>query len=169
MGGFVQVAREHDGVELVGIESPQFPKTGSGSGWLTEATYEHFVGRMIAELKAAGKFDGVYLCVHGAMAARGIPRPEAELARRVRAVVGPKARIAATFDPHGNEDAEFLGHANMAFCVKYFPHYDSHLQGERAARMLIRAIRGDYDPQTVTVRVPIISPTVLQWTGSSAP
>jgi microcystin degradation protein MlrC len=165
MGGFVQVAREHDGVELVGIRSPQFPKTGSGSGWVTEEAYEHFVGRMIEGLKSGGKFDGVYLCVHGAMAARGVPRPEAELARRVRAVVGPKARIAGTFDPHGNEDAEFLRHANMAFCVKYFPHYDSHLQGQRAARMLIRAIRGDYDAQTVTVRVPIISPTVLQWTG----
>jgi len=55
----------------------------------------------------------------------------------------------------------------MAFCVKYFPHYDSYLQGERAARMLIRAIRGDYKPATVTVKVPILTPTVLQWTGAS--
>jgi microcystin degradation protein MlrC len=55
----------------------------------------------------------------------------------------------------------------MAFTVKYFPHYDSHLQGQRAARMLVRAIRGDYKPATVTVKVPIISPTVLQWTGAS--
>jgi microcystin degradation protein MlrC len=167
MGGFVQVAREYEAVELVGIESPLFPKTGSGSGWVTEEAFEHFVGRMIDGLKSGEKFDGVYLCVHGAMAARGIARPEAELARRVRAAVGEKARIAGTFDPHGNEDEEFLRHADMAFCVKYFPHYDSHLQGQRAARMLIRAIRGDYDPQTMTVRVPIISPTVLQWTGAS--
>ena len=29
MGGFVKVAREFDGVELVGIESPLFPKTGT--------------------------------------------------------------------------------------------------------------------------------------------
>ena len=33
--------------------------------------------------------------------------------------------------------------------------------------MLVRAIRGDYKPVTVTQRVPIISPTVLQWTGAS--
>jgi microcystin degradation protein MlrC len=51
--------------------------------------------------------------------------------------------------------------------VKYFPHYDDRLQGERAARMLIRAIRGDYKPTTVTVKVPIITATVLQWTGAS--
>ena len=55
----------------------------------------------------------------------------------------------------------------MAFCVKYFPHYDMHLQGERAARMLVRAIRGEYRPSTVTINVPVISPTVLQWTGAS--
>ena len=55
--------------------------------------------------------------------------------------------------------------ADMAFCVKYFPHYDSHLQGERAARMLIRAIRGDQ--ARGRDGVPIISPTVMQWTGAS--
>ncbi|HSZ90683.1 MAG TPA: M81 family metallopeptidase, partial [Acetobacteraceae bacterium] len=49
----------------------------------------------------------------------------------------------------------------------YFPHYDSYLQGERAARCLVRAIRGDYMPASVTRKVPIISPTVFQWTGAS--
>ncbi len=167
MGGFVKVAREFDGVELVGIESPLFPKTGTGSGWITQEAYETFAGRMIAELKATGPYDGVYLSLHGAMGVRGVPRPEAELARRVREVVGRQAFIVGTFDPHGNEDEQFLAHADMAFAVKYFPHYDSHLQGERAARMLVRAIRGDYKPATVSQRVPIISPTVLQWTGAS--
>ena len=122
---------------------------------------------MIAGLKAEAAFDGVYLCVHGAMAVRGVPRPEAELARRVREAVGPKAFIAATFDLHGNEDEAFLRSADMAFAVKYFPHYDEYLQGERAARTLVRAIRGDYKPTHVTIRVPVISPTVLQWTGAS--
>jgi microcystin degradation protein MlrC len=167
MGGFVKVAREYDSVELVGIESPLWPKTGSGSGWITEAAYETFAGRMIAEIKAHSPFDGVYLSLHGAMAVRGIPRPEAELARRVRHAVGPDAFIAATFDLHGNEDEEFLRHADMAFAVKFFPHYDGYLQGERAARTLVRAIRRDYRPTHATVKVPIIAPTVLQWTGAS--
>jgi microcystin degradation protein MlrC len=167
LGGFVKMAREFEGVELTGIESPLWPKTGIGSGWVTEEAFETFAGRMIAEIKAEAAFDGVYLCVHGAMAVRGVPRPEAELARRVRQAVGPKAFIAATFDLHGNEDEAFLQHADMAFAVKYFPHYDEYLQGERAARTLVRAIRGDYKPVHVTLRVPVISPTVLQWTGAS--
>jgi microcystin degradation protein MlrC len=167
IAGFVKVAREFDGVELAGIESPLHSKRGTGSGWITNEAFEHFAGKMIAELHALGPFDGVYMALHGAMGVRGVPRPEAELARRVRAAVGPGKPIAATFDPHGNEDEEFLRHADMAFTVKYFPHYDMHLQGERAARMLVRAIRGDYRPSHVTVKVPIISPTVLQWTGAS--
>ena len=32
--------------------------------------------------------------------------------------------------------------------------------------MLVRAIRGDYKPAHKTIKVPVISPTVLQWTGA---
>src|SRR6267378_2368937 len=120
MGGFVKVAREHAGVELVGIESPLWPRTGTGSGWITREAYEHFLGRMIAELERGGRWHGVYLALHGAMGVRGVARPEADIARRVR-----------------------------------------------AARMLTRAIRGDYTPVSATVKVPILTATVLQWTGAS--
>src|SRR5207237_7883233 len=120
MGGFVKVAREYDGVELVGIESPLWPKTGTGSGWVTQQAYETFVGRMISEIAASGPFDGVYLSLHGAMGVRGVPRPEAELARRVRETVG-RAFIVGTFDPHGNEGEQILPPAEMAFTRQYFP------------------------------------------------
>jgi microcystin degradation protein MlrC len=167
LGGFVQVAREYAGVELVGIESPLWPRTGSGSGWVSAAAFETFAGGITTGLRHGGPFDGVYLALHGAMAVRGVARPEAELARRVRAVVGAGVPIAATFDPHANEDEAFLRHADMAFAVKYFPHYDAHLQGQRAARALVRAIRGDFRPAHATVKVPILTPTVVQWTGAS--
>src|ERR1700730_11769522 len=167
MGGFVKMAREFDGVELVGIESPLWPKTYMGSGWVTQEAYETLVGRMIEEIKLANRFDGIYLCLHGAMAVRGVPRPEAELARRVREAVGPKAFIAATFDLHGNEDEAFLKYADMAFAVKYFPHYDGYLQGERAARTLVRAIRGDYQPTHESKKSRSVAPPVRQGSGAS--
>jgi microcystin degradation protein MlrC len=167
MGGFVKMAREFEGVDLVGIESPLWPKTYMGSGWVTSEAFETLVGKMIAGVRAEGPFNGVYLSLHGAMAVRGIPRPEAELARRVREVVGPDVPIAATFDLHGNEDDEFLKHADMGFAVKYFPHYDEYLQGERAARMLMRAIRGDYKRAHAVRKVPVLTATVRMWTGAS--
>ncbi|HEY4252639.1 MAG TPA: M81 family metallopeptidase [Roseomonas sp.] len=167
IGGFVQVAREYHDVDLIGIESPLWPKTGSGSGWVTREAYEHYLGVMLEGLREEPRLDGVYLALHGAMAVRGVPRPEADIARRVREVVGPDVVLAATFDPHGNEDEQFLRYADMAFTVKYYPHYDMHLQGQRAARMLVRAIRGSFRPAHAVVRVPIVSPTGVQWTGAS--
>ncbi len=167
IGGFVAVAREYANVELVGIESPLGSKKGSGSGWITKDAFQYFLDRRILDLKAQGNFDGAYLCLHGAMGVRDVAKPESEIARRVREVIGPKGFIVGTFDPHGNEDGEFLRHANLAFCIKYYPHYDGYLQGERAARTLIRCIRGQYKPVSATRKPPILTPSVLQWTGAS--
>lgn len=164
--GFVQVAREHGGVEIVPLTSPGgWPLGDSGRGWIKREAFEHYAKLMIDDLRAKAPVDAVYLSLHGAAAVEGVPRPEAELAKRVRDVVGPGVPIAGTFDPHGNEDAEFLRHANFSLVQKYYPHYDARLQGERAARLLIRTARGDYRPTTATRKPGIITPTVVQWTG----
>src|SRR5712692_10414919 len=47
MGGFVKVAREHAGVELVGIESPLWPRTGTGSGWIAYSDHRDHSVRAI--------------------------------------------------------------------------------------------------------------------------
>ncbi len=167
VGGFVRQAREFGDVELVGLTSPAGVWGGSSRTWNQEEAFDHFVGQMLEELEAALPVDGVFLSLHGAMAVRNIPRPEAEMARRFREAVGPDVPIVATFDLHGNEDEEFLRWADGAFVTKRFPHYDSYLQGERAARYLRRVMRGDYTPTTATRRPPVITPTVLQWTGAS--
>jgi microcystin degradation protein MlrC len=165
--GFVAGARDQGDMELIGLESPRGVWGGSSRSWNTEATFDHFVGRMLDDLRAALPVDGVFLALHGAMAVRGIERPEAEVARRFREVVGPDVPIVATFDLHGNEDDAFLRWADGAFVTKRFPHYDAHRQGERAARYLHRVMRGDYSPATATRKPPILTATVLQWTGAS--
>jgi microcystin degradation protein MlrC len=122
---------------------------------------------LLNDLRSAMPVDGVYLSLHGALAVRDVPRPEAEIARRVREVVGPEVPIAATFDLHGNEDRAFLEQADFAFVTKRYPHYDARLQGERAARALVRTMRGQYRPTTATRKPGVITATVLQWTGQS--
>jgi microcystin degradation protein MlrC len=167
VGGFVDQTRGFGDVELIGLESPRGVWGGSSRSWNTEEAFDHFVGRMLDELREAMPVDGVFLALHGAMAVRNIPRPEAEMARRFREVVGPDVPIVATFDLHGNEDEEFLRWADGAFVTKRFPHYDAYRQGERAARYLRRIMRGEYAPATATRRPPILTATVLQWTGTS--
>jgi microcystin degradation protein MlrC len=165
--GFVSQARDYGDIELVGITSPYEVFGGSSRSWNSEASFEHFMGLILDDLRAKLPVDGVYLALHGALAVRDVPRPEAEIARRVRELLGEDVPIVGTFDLHGNEDAEFLRWAEGAFVTKRYPHYDARLQGERAARYLRQVMRGEYRPTTATRRPPIITATVLQWTGRS--
>jgi microcystin degradation protein MlrC len=165
--GFVRQADDYGDMELVGLTSPDEVFGGSSRAWSTEQTFNHFMDLMLADLKDAMPVDGVYLALHGAMGVRDVPRPEAEIARRFREVVGPDVPIAATFDLHGDEDAEFLRWADFSFVTKRYPHYDAGLQGERAARALHRVMSGTYKPTTATRKPGIITPTVFQWTGAS--
>jgi microcystin degradation protein MlrC len=164
--GFVRQARDYGDMELIPLTSPNEPFGGSSRSWSTEESFETFLTAMLEELRAALPVDGVYLALHGALAVRNVPRPEAEIARRFREVVGPDVPIAASFDLHGNEDAEFLRWANFAMVTKRFPHYDDGIQGERAARALHRAMKGTYTSTTATRKPGIITATVLQWTGA---
>jgi len=165
--GFVHAANEYSDVELVGLESPVGVYGGSSASWSTEDAFNHFMDKMIEDLHEAMPVDGVYLALHGAMAVRGIPRPEAEIARRFREVVGPDVPIVGSFDLHGNEDEQFLQWADMAFVTKRYPHYDAGVQGARSARALVRIARGMYQSTTATRKPGVITPTVLQWTGQS--
>ncbi len=166
IGGFVRAAKEYDNLELVGILSPRDAKGGSSGSWITQEAYDKYANGIANDLKAQGPFDGVYLAIHGAMAVTGVPKPEAELARRVRQTVG-QIPIVATFDLHANEDHEFLDAADGGFIVKRYPHYDSALQGDRAMRYLLRVIKGDYKPTKATAKPGVITPSVVQGTGQS--
>ncbi len=165
--GFADRAREYGDIEFVPLSSPAGVFGGSSRSWNTEETFNHFLDQMLQELRSALPVDGIYLALHGAMAVRNVPRPEAEMARRFREVVGPDVPIAATFDLHGNEDAEFLRWADFSLVTKRFPHYDSFIQGERAARALRLAMSGAYKPTTATRKPGVVTATVLQWTGRS--
>ena len=165
--GFVAQAQDYGDIELIGLRSPTGVFGGSSRSWNTKEAFDGFLNAMIEDLEAAMPVDGVYLALHGAMAVRDVPRPEAEIARRFREVVGPDVPIAGTFDLHGNEDEEFLKHADFAFVTKRYPHYDSSIQGGRAARAVHRVMSGTYMPTTATRKPGVITATVLQWTGQS--
>jgi microcystin degradation protein MlrC len=119
--GFVSQVHELGGVELVGLLSPRDAVGGSSGSWITKEAFDKYTGGIVKDLEEQGPFDGVFLALHGAMAVTGVSRPEAEIARRVRAAVGD-IPIVATFDLHGNEDEAFLAVADGTFTVKRYPH-----------------------------------------------
>ncbi|MEL7122228.1 MAG: M81 family metallopeptidase [Bacteroidota bacterium] len=165
--GFVHTARLWNDIELVPIKSPDFVFGGSSRSWNSKESFDHFMKIILDDLEAKKPIDGVYLALHGAMAVRDIPRPEAEIAKRIREALGEDVPIVASFDLHGNEDGEFLEWADAAFVTKRYPHYDAFLQGERSANFINRALKGDYKATTASRKPPILTATVLQWTGAS--
>ena len=165
-GGFVHQASLFKDVELIGINSPDRVFGGSSRSWNTKKSFEHFMKIILDDLKSKLPVDAVQLSLHGAMATRDVPRPEAEIAKRVRELVGPDIPISGTFDLHGNEDGEFLKWANAAFVTKRFPHYDAPLQGERSANFLYRSVKNKFKSTTATRKPGILTATVLQWTGA---
>lgn len=166
IGGFKNMCEEYGGVELFGMLSPRGAKGGSSGSWITREAFEKYSNGIVDDIKKFGPFDGVYLSLHGAMAVTGVPKPEAELVRRIRKVVGD-VPIAVTLDLHGNEDHELSDAADAVFIVKRYPHYDTFLQGERAARVMINTIRGHYKPAMATRKPGVITPSVYQGTGVS--
>ncbi len=101
------------------------------------------------------------------MAVTGVPRPESEIVRRVRAVVGDTVPIMVTLDLHANEDRALSDVASGVFITKRYPHYDAALQGERAARVMMRVIKGTYKPVMATRKPGVLTPSVFQGTGVS--
>ena len=77
VGGFVHAANGYKNLSVIGINSPDAVFGGSSRSWETRDSFEHFMTIISDDLKSKMPVDGVYLALHGAMAVRGIPRPEA--------------------------------------------------------------------------------------------
>ena len=166
IGGFKTICEEYGGIELVGILSPRGARGGSSGSWITKDAFDKYSFGIVDDMRQAGHLDGVFLSLHGAMAVTGVPKPEAEIVRRVREEVN-NIPIMVTLDLHANEDHELSDAADAVFIIKRYPHYDTTLIGERAARVMIKTIRGGYKPTMATRKPGVITPSVFQGTGVS--
>jgi microcystin degradation protein MlrC len=91
---------------------------------------------------AAGGFDGVYLSLHGACVTETDAEADLTVVRRVRAAVGPRVPVVASFDFHGNVSPQMVGLLDGASVYRTYPHVDMDAAARRALRLLERALRG---------------------------
>lgn len=134
---------------------PLFSAWAVPGGPLSAETVHAFRDLLVDGLTAAGPLDGVYLCMHGAMGARGIEDPESMLLEAVREVIGPTTPLVITLDLHANLTRRRV--AGLTSLVAYHtnPHRDHVAVGQRAGEILIGTITGAHRPTTAWRSLPM--------------
>lgn len=155
--GFLEVA-EAQGWEAV----PTVCYTALPSGTVDHAAFAHFLTEFDAALKAAlaaGKLDGIWLALHGAMVTTACPDPEGTLLAHIRSVPGcEELPVFGVFDLHANFTAAMAEHANALVAYRENPHTDARESAVRSARLLARALDEGRRPRMLSCNAPVIWP-----------
>ena len=110
-------------------------------GYVEADAFETIVGEIVQTI-ADTKPDAAYLDLHGAMVTRRYDDAEAEIAARVRAVIGQDVPFVLSFDLHGNLSPAISELTDGVTLYRTYPHTDLAETGARAARLLDRLLEG---------------------------
>jgi microcystin degradation protein MlrC len=157
MGGYLAVADEIKAQVVVPLCASSPP-----SGPVDSDAYETFC-RTITDAVAQGGFDAIWLDLHGAMVAERYEDGEGELLRRIRAI-DPRTPICVAYDMHANLFDAMVANAQIVTGYHTYPHIDQRETAERAARALLRAMRGEVRPTAAWGTAPMLPHVMAQGT-----
>lgn len=153
IGGALRVLVAQPDIELVPAYGACLITSG---GTLAKPDWEQIAGDFIRALEAAPPLDGVYFCMHGAMASEEELDPEGYLLEQARRVLGEDIPIVVSLDLHGILTEHMVRHSNAIVAYHTYPHVDFFETGERAARLLLRIMAGEVHPVTAVVPIPAL-------------
>lgn len=160
LGGYIDFARE-TGAELI----PTISASAVPSGYVAAEAHEALVTKLLDGIQAAGRIDGVLLCLHGAMVTEGIPDAEGDILSRVRRLVGPGLPVVATLDYHATLTDQMVLEADGLFGYNTYPHVDGYERALEAAAFITNLIDGKIRPVHHVVRPPLAPGVVPARTG----
>ncbi|MGY4627044.1 M81 family metallopeptidase [Bradyrhizobium sp. USDA 4486] len=161
LGGFIDIC-ERERIEMV----PIVKAPGSAAGPAADDAFNHYCQVIVDGLKAhRDSLDGVLLDLHGACTTPTRLDPDGDMVRLVRNAVGPDVPIMLALDYHGNLDASTIADATATFGYHYSPHIDMGDTGRRAARCLVRTLRGEINPVTAIARPGVMVPSIFSATN----
>jgi microcystin degradation protein MlrC len=157
MGGYLAVADELKADVVVPLCASAPP-----SGPVDSDAYETFC-RMITDAVAQGGFDALWLDLHGAMVTERFDDGEGELLRRIRAI-DPRTPLCVAYDMHANVFDAMVSNAQIVTGYQTYPHIDQRQTAERAARALLRVMRGEVQPTAAWGNAPMLPHVMAQGT-----
>jgi microcystin degradation protein MlrC len=143
-------------VELIPLLSSMLP---GGAGLMTLDAYEYIRGELLEAVRRAGRLDGCLLSLHGGMMAAGdgLDDADADLLEALRTVLEPHARLGAAVDMHATLTPRLVQAADVLMAYQTFPpHWDKREVGLKVARLLVQAIRGEIEPVSALVNIPML-------------
>jgi microcystin degradation protein MlrC len=152
LGGALKVFEEA-GIEIV----PTYGARAGSAGLLSAKGWKKLASELLAAVKANLKnIDGILVSLHGAMAADGELDPEGYLLSEIRAMAGPKMPIVISLDLHGIFTRAMLEQVDGFAIYHTYPHVDFASTGARAARLLLKLMKGGVKPVTARVVMPAL-------------
>lgn len=161
VGGAVGAADADLDVQLI----PIVATSAIPAGLVTVEAFERVVGEIVRGVDEH-RPDAVVLDLHGAMVSEVDPDGDGEVARRVRAVVGPSIPIVAVLDLHANVSRSLAETVDALIPYRTYPHIDMAARGRQAVEIAAGAARGQVRLTSRMAKLPLISPGQRQFSGS---
>jgi microcystin degradation protein MlrC len=151
VAGALDVFAENE-IEVI----PTYSATSVTSGGPVPAPdLDRMTDELLAEIEAHKDVDGAYINFHGAMAGEEEVDPEGRVLERAREILGDMP-IVTSFDLHAIISDRLVRDSDIMVAFHTYPHTDMCETGQRAARNLIRLLKGGVKPTIARVRVPLL-------------
>lgn len=141
-------------IELI----PTLHAYGWPGGVVERSAFENFRKEILDGIKNAGKLDGIYMDMHGALHVEGYEDAQASLIKEIRELAGKDVLISGSFDLHGNPSSDFVEKIDLVTAYRTAPHRDGDETKARAAQMLVDALKFGWKPHIEYVVIPILVP-----------
>jgi len=150
MGGFIDVLKKAR-VPIV----PVCAAWAITANRLDRAGYRQLVQGFERHLRQS-KSKALLLAMHGAQTAAGEDDVEGAVLQIARAVLGADKPIVLTLDLHANITSRMVALADAIVGYHTYPHIDMFEVGQKAARLMLRILRGEVRPQMAYRKLPLI-------------
>jgi microcystin degradation protein MlrC len=141
-------------VEIV----PIFCAMAWPSGTLGKEAHDHLANTFLDALTRCGHLDGLFVSLHGALAAEGCDDVEADLLARIKDRYGKPLPISISLDMHANITRRMAEHADIMVGYRTCPHLDVEETGYKAMGLLLQAVAGRIAPMMNWRKIPMVVP-----------